>query len=192
MFDLIRAALRQRPRVIIVGEVRGKEANTLFQAMATGHISYSTVHASDMHELLQRLENSPISLPRALLTSLDMVVFLNSVNVGEKPVRRVSKVVEIIKLDASSNRLVYMTPFSWISEIDDRFKREEKSIILGKIKEKKGWNDERLDQELKNRIKVLDWMQQKNLRSYKAVGKIVSEYSKDPDAVLKKIRESSG
>jgi len=89
MFDLIRAALRQRPRVIIVGEVRGREANTLFQAMATGHISYSTVHASDMHELLQRLENPPISLPRAMLTSLDIVVFLSSVTVREKTVRRI-------------------------------------------------------------------------------------------------------
>jgi len=134
MFDLIRAALRQRPRVIIVGEVRGREAYTLFQAMATGHFSYSTVHASDMHELLQRLENPPISLPRALLTSLDIVVFLDSVIVQEKPVRRISKVVEIIKLDPGTNRLVFMTPFSWVSEIDDRFKSEGGSTILQKIK----------------------------------------------------------
>jgi len=191
MFDLIRAALRQRPRVIIVGEVRGREANTLFQAMATGHISYSTVHASDMHELLQRLENSPISLPRALLTSLDIVVFLSSVTVQEKPVRRISRVAEIIKLDTSTNRLVFMTPFSWISEIDDRFKREERSVILGKIKTRKGWNDERLSQELTNRIHVLEWMRRKNLRSYRDVGKIVSEYSKDPEAVLKKVKGDS-
>jgi flagellar protein FlaI len=68
MFDLIRAALRQRPKVVMVGEVRGKEAYSLFQAMATGHTSYSTVHASTIHTLIQRLENPPISLPRALLT----------------------------------------------------------------------------------------------------------------------------
>ncbi|MEX2738135.1 MAG: type II/IV secretion system ATPase subunit, partial [Candidatus Wukongarchaeota archaeon] len=59
MFDLIRAALRQRPKVIIVGEVRGREAYSLFQAMATGHTSYATVHASDIHTLIQRLENPP-------------------------------------------------------------------------------------------------------------------------------------
>ena len=53
MFDLIRAALRQRPKVIIVGEVRGKEAYSLFQAMATGHTSYATVHASTIHTLIQ-------------------------------------------------------------------------------------------------------------------------------------------
>jgi len=80
MFDLIRAALRQRPRVIIVGEVRGREAYSLFQAMSTGHTSYATVHASDIHTLIQRLENPPISLPRALLTSLDIIVFQNAVS----------------------------------------------------------------------------------------------------------------
>ena len=84
-----------------------------------------------------------------------------------------------------------MTPFSWISEIDDRFKREERSVILGKIKTKKGWNDERLSQELTNRIHVLEWMRRKNLRSYTDVGKIVSEYSKDPEAVLKRVKGES-
>ena len=121
MFDLIRVALRQRPRVIIVGEVRGKEAYTLFQAMTTGHLSYSTVHASDMHGLIQRLESPPISLPRALLTSLDLIVFLNSVTVGGIPVRRTTNVTEIIKLDPETNRLVTLTPFQWVSEIEDRF-----------------------------------------------------------------------
>jgi len=56
MFDLIRAALRQRPRVIIVGEVRGKEAYSLFQPMPTRHKSYTTVHTSTIHTLKQRLK----------------------------------------------------------------------------------------------------------------------------------------
>jgi len=106
MFDLIRVALRQRPKVIIVGEVRGKEAYTLFQAMTTGHLSYSTIHASDMHTLIQRLENKPIDLPRALLTSLDLIVFLNSLTVRGDHVRRITNVTEIIKLDPETNRLV--------------------------------------------------------------------------------------
>jgi adenylate kinase family enzyme len=121
MFDLIKVALRQRPRVIIVGEVRGKEAYTLFQAMTTGHLSYSTVHASDMHTLIQRLENKPIDLPRALLTSLDVIVFLNSVTVDGAPVRRITNVTEVIKLDPGTNRLVTITPYTWISEINDHF-----------------------------------------------------------------------
>ena len=189
MFDLVRVALRQRPKAIIVGEVRGKEAYTLFQAMTTGHLSYSTVHASNLHALIQRLENPPISLPRMLLTSLDLVVFLNTVTIEGDPQRRVTTVNEIIKLDPETNRLVTMTPFKWISETDDRFEYSGGSRILGRIKLQNGWSDERQQQELDNRMVVLEWMKRKNLRSYKDVGKIVTEYRKNPEAVLKKVKE---
>jgi flagellar protein FlaI len=188
MFDLIRVALRQRPRVIIVGEVRGKEAYSLFQAMTTGHLSYSTVHASDMHTLIQRLENPPISLPRALLTSLDMIVFLNSVVVKGNPVRRITNVTEVIELDAGTNRLVTMTPFEWIGGNDDRFQNNGASRILYKIRVENGWSDTELHQELQNRIQVLEWMRKKNLRSYIDVGNVVATYLKDPTEIMKKIK----
>lgn len=191
MFDLIRVALRQRPKVIIVGEVRGKEAYTLFQAMTTGHLSYSTIHAGDMHTLIQRLENKPIDLPRALLTSLDLIVFLNSVTVAGAPVRRITSVTEVIKLDPATNRLVTLIPFSWISEAKDEFENAGGSRIIDKIKLQNGWSASRVKQELENRKKILQWMMKKDLRSYEAVGRVVSEYTKDPDAVLKKAKEDT-
>jgi flagellar protein FlaI len=189
MFDLIRVALRQRPRVIIVGEVRGREAYTLFQAMTTGHLSYSTVHASDMHALIQRLENPPISLPRALLTSLDLIVFLNSVTVAAKPVRRITNVTEVIKLDPETNRLVTMTPFHWVSELDDRFNNNGGSRIMYNLKLQYGWSEKELQKEIQNRIMIMKWLRKKNLRSYSDVGTIVSKYHKDPKTILKLVEE---
>jgi len=191
MFDLVRVALRQRPQAIIVGEIRGKEAYTLFQAMTTGHLSYSTIHASNLRALIQRLENPPISLPRVLLTSLDLAVFLNTVTVDGMPARRVTNVNEIIKLDPESNRLVTMTPFSWVSERDDRFEYSGGSSMFDKIKLQRGWDDEQLHQELSNRMIILEWMKRRNLRSYEQVGKIVSEYRKNPESVLKKVKEDT-
>jgi len=191
MFDLVRVALRQRPQAIIVGEIRGKEAYTLFQAMTTGHLSYSTIHASNLRALIQRLENPPISLPRVLLTSLDLAVFLNTVTVEGMPARRVTNVNEIIKLDPESNRLVTMTPFSWVSERDDRFEYSGGSAMLDKVKQQRGWNDEQLNQELSNRTVILEWMKRRNLRSYEQVGKIVSEYRKNPESVLRKVKEDT-
>jgi flagellar protein FlaI len=188
MFDLIRVALRQRPRVIIVGEVRGKEAYTLFQAMTTGHLSYSTIHASDLHTLIQRLENPPISLPRALLTSLDLIIFLNSVIVDGKPARRITNVTEVLKLDPESNRLVTLTPFHWLSEIDDRFEGTSGSRIMQKLKMQYGWTDERLHEEVENRKKILEWMMQTNQRSYQDMGRIVAEYNKDPKKVMERVK----
>ncbi|DAC73085.1 MAG TPA: secretion system protein E [Thermoplasmata archaeon] len=191
MFDLTRAALRQRPQVVIVGEIRGQEAYALFQAMATGHISYSTIHASDIHTLVQRLENPPISLPKALLTSLNLVVFLKSTVINGQPARRITNVIEIIKMDASTNKLIFTAPFSWVSETEDRFKREAKSILLDRTKNKRGWSDEQLVSELRNRIIVLEWMRKNNIRSFRDVGKIVAQYSEESDAVLAKAKGAS-
>jgi len=189
MFDLIRAALRQRPRVIIVGEVRGREAYSLFQAMATGHTAYATVHASTIHTLIQRLENPPVSLPRALLTSLDIIVFQNAVPIGGKMVRRMTSVTEIIKLDSDTNQLIFMAPFTWVSKTDDRFESSKTSKILNKIKLQNDWSDEQLEEELENRMLVLRWMVKKNVSSYQEFGRIIADYQKFPDDVLKKVRE---
>jgi len=191
MFDLTRAALRQRPQVVIVGEIRGQEAYALFQAMATGHISYSTIHASDIHTLVQRLENPPISLPKALLTSLNLVVFLKSTEINGKPARRITNVIEIIKMDSSTGKLIFTLPFSWVSESEDHFKKEAKSILLDRTKNKKGWSDEQLTQEFKNRIIVLEWMRKNNLRSFREVGKVVADYSREPAVVLEKAKGDS-
>jgi len=184
MFDLIRAALRQRPRVIIVGEVRGKEAYSMFQAMATGHTAYATVHASSIHTLIQRLENPPIELPRALLTSLDVIVFQNMVDLGGKMVRRMTSVTEIIKLDPDTNQLIFMAPYTWISKTEDRFESTGSSKILNRIKQQYDWNDEQLKQELDNRILVLEWMRKQNVRGYKKFGRIVADYKKFPEKIL--------
>ena len=187
MFDLIRAALRQRPRVIIVGEVRGKEAYSLFQAMATGHTAYATVHASTIHTLIQRLENPPIELPRALLTSLDVIVFQNAVDIGGKMVRRMTSVTEIIKLDTDTNQLIFMAPYTWLSKTDDRFESAGSSKILNRIKQQNEWTDEQLIQELNNRILVLEWMRKKKIKSYKKFGGIIEEYKKFPERILERV-----
>lgn len=189
MFDLIRAALRQRPRVIIVGEVRGKEAYSLFQAMATGHTAYATVHASSIHTLIQRLENPPIELPRALLTSLDIIVFQNAVEIGGKMVRRMTSVTEIIKLDTDTNQLIFMAPYTWVSKMDDRFESAGSSKILNRIKQQNDWTDEQLIQEINNRIIILEWMRKKKVKSYKKFGSIIAGYRKFPERVLELARK---
>jgi flagellar protein FlaI len=189
MFDLIRAALRQRPKVVMVGEVRGREAYSLFQAMATGHTSYSTVHASDIHTLIQRLENPPISLPRALLTSLDIIVFQNAIDLKGKTVRRMTSVTEIVKLDPDTNQLIFMEPYRWISKTDDRFENTGTSKILNNIKIQNNWSDNELAQEIENRVLILRWMLEKNIRDYVGVGSIVNLYTKHPDELLEKAKE---
>jgi len=189
MFDLIRAALRQRPKVIIVGEVRGKEAYSLFQAMATGHTSYATVHASTIHTLIQRLENPPISLPRALLTSLDIIVFQNAIDIGKKTVRRMTSITEVIKLDPDTNQLIFLEPFRWVSKTDDRFDSAGGSKILNTISQQNDWSEEDLEEELEHRKIILQWMLENDIRDYLEVGKIVAEYERHPLELLERVQK---
>jgi archaeal flagellar protein FlaI len=157
--------------------------------MATGHTSYATVHASTIHTLIQRLENPPISLPRALLTSLDMIVFQNAVDIEGKTVRRMTSVTEIIKLDPDTNQLIFMEPYRWISKTDDRFDSSGSSKILNNIRIQNDWNEKQLKNEITNRISVLKWMIENNIRDYKEVGKIVSEYKKNPEGILERVNK---
>ncbi len=189
MFDLIRAALRQRPKVIMVGEVRGKEAYSLFQAMSTGHTAYSTVHASDIHTLIQRLENPPIELPRALLTSLEIIVFQNAIDIKGKTVRRMTSITEIIKLDSDTNQLIFMEPYKWVSKTDDRFESSGSSKVLNNIRLQNDWSDIELCEELEKRMMILRWMKEKDINDYREVGRIVNLYHKYPDDLLKKAKE---
>ncbi len=191
MFDLIRAALRQRPKVIMVGEVRGKEAYSLFQAMSTGHTAYSTVHASDIHTLIQRLENPPIELPRALLTSLEVIVFQNAIDIKGKTVRRMTSVTEIVKLDPDTNQLIFMEPYKWVSKTDDRFESAGSSKVLNNIRLQNDWSDIELCEELEKRILILKWMAKKDIRDYREVGRIVNLYHKYPDEIVKRAKEET-
>ena len=99
LYDLMKAALRQRPEYILVGEIRGKEAYVLFQAMATGHTTYSTFHADSAHSLIHRLEGKPIDIPRVMLQSLDIITIQISTKVNDRNVRRCKKIIELGKDD---------------------------------------------------------------------------------------------
>jgi flagellar protein FlaI len=99
MFDLLAAALRQRPQYLMVGEVRGAEAFIVFQAMATGKTCYTTFHAESVSAMVHRMENPPITLPRSLVSALNLVLLQRQVKVGTKMTRRVQSLTEIVGLD---------------------------------------------------------------------------------------------
>jgi len=105
-------------------------------------------------------------------------VFQNAVPIGGKMVRRMTSVTEIIKLDSDTNQLIFMAPFTWVSKTDDRFESSKTSKILNKIKQQNDWSDEQLEEELENRMIILQWMMKKNVSSYQDFGRIIADYQK--------------
>jgi len=177
------AALRQRPQFLLVGEVRGKETYTLFQAMATGHSTFSTMHAESVAAMVHRLENPPIELPRLLLEALDLVVIQNLVRMGDLTVRRVTEVIEIIRIDPRTNDLVTNRVFKW-DPATDTYSFNRSSEVFKEMQHRKTWTESRVTEELENRIKLVNMMRDKGLRTFREVGQIVAGYYSNPEAMI--------
>ncbi|MGA2699228.1 MAG: ATPase, T2SS/T4P/T4SS family [Methanoregula sp.] len=188
MYELLRAAMRQRPEYIIVGEVRGKECQTLFQAMSTGHVTYSTIHADSVSSVVHRIENPPMDVPRNMLSALDIVCIQVQARVGGKRIRRNKQIVEILDIDPRTNELITNEVFKWRSATDE-ITYSGKSYILEEIMEARGWNENRMREELKRRQEVLEWMRIKKIRHYKDVAKILISYYREPEVVIERVRK---
>lgn len=188
MYELLRAAMRQRPEYIIVGEVRGKECQTLFQAMSTGHVTYSTTHADSVASVVHRIENPPMDVPRNMLSALDFICVQVQARVGGKRIRRNKQIVEILDIDPRTNELITNEVFKWRSATDEHT-YSGKSYLLEEIMEAKGWDEGRMREELKRRQEVLEWMRIKKIRHYKDVAKTLISYHRDPETVIEKVRK---
>ncbi|MCK4398262.1 MAG: type II/IV secretion system ATPase subunit [Methanophagales archaeon] len=121
MFDLLKAALRQRPNEIIIGEIRGVEGNIAFQAMQTGHSAMSTFHAASVEKLIQRLTGDPINVPRTNIDNLNLIVIQNAVRGKDgELLRRITSVNEIVKYDPVDNSFLFVEVFRW-NPVSDTF-----------------------------------------------------------------------
>ena len=113
MFDLLRAALRQRPNEIIIGEIRGKEGNIAFQAMQTGHSCMATFHAASIEKLIQRITGDPISVPRAYIDNLNIAMLMGMVRLPNGKIgRRITSIAEIVGWDPLNADIQYRRSIS--------------------------------------------------------------------------------
>jgi len=141
MFDLLKAALRQRPNVIIVGEIRGVEGNIAFGAMQSGHEVLSTFHASNVEKLIQRLTGHPISVPKTYMDNLNVVVCQNAVKLPNgKKGRRATSISEIVGYDPVDDNFSYVEVFRW-NQANDSFEfvgKKNSYLLEEKIAIKRG------------------------------------------------------
>jgi len=180
-YDLLRAALRQRPDIIIVGETRGREAYTLFQAMATGHGGFSSIHADSVEATLTRLASSPMDIPKTLIANtLDLIYLQLKLRVKDKSVRRVIQISEIAGLDERTGEIRTHEIFKWDPHTDTHTYGGD-SIVLNKIKERHGESDEQINYELSKRKLAIEWMVKNNIREHKEVSNNIREFYADPE-----------
>ena len=172
MFDLLKAALRQRPNAILVGEIRGEEGNIAFQAMQTGHTVMATFHAASVEKLIQRITGSPINVPKTYMDNLNVVVIISAVKLPNgKTARRILSVSELFGYDGVTDSFAFAEVFHWNPETDSyEFTGYMNSYLLeNKIAVKRGIpaNKRRvMYQELDRRAKVLEKLHRSGVKNF--------------------------
>lgn len=191
MFKLLTSALRQRPEYLLVGEVRGPEARTLFQAMSTGHTTYSTFHAEDVDSVFQRFRNPPIEVPEQMLRALDIVSVQEEIRIGGKQERRNRVVSEIQGLSEDSEGVNYENYFTYDPETDTHIEAPGISTVMNKIAEENPWTLEETEEERERRQEVLEYMLERGITDYKEVTRIIQAYIIDRERILEQVRDGT-
>ncbi len=189
LFDLVKAAMRMRPDILVVGEVRGEEAYVLFQAISTGHGGLCTLHADDEASAVQRLISAPMNVPTAFLPFLDLCFVVRRISTptpsgGFKAVRRVISVDEIV------NEKESVKSFRWDPRTDTfRPMSLERSPRIVKLAGESGLEPSRLVEEVQRRAVVLKWIQLKGIRNFKEVSPVLDYYIGRPDETYQRALE---
>jgi flagellar protein FlaI len=185
MFDLLRAALRQRPDQIMIGEIRGEEGLIAFQAMQTGHPCMATFHASSVEKLIQRLTGNPINVPKTYIDNLNVVAIQSAVRLPDgRSARRVLSISEIIGYDSSSDSFSFVEVFRW-NPIDDHFEftgNMNSYLLEYKIAPRRGIPPHRkrlIYDELERRARIFQTLQSKGVTNYHALYRVLAKAFRD-------------
>ncbi len=190
LYDLLKESFRQNPDYVVVGEVRGKEAYVMFQGMTSGHPSLGTIHAGSVDDVIKRLETPPIELSPSLIESLDAVIVMVNAQEKGKSSRRVKEINEIQSIDTHTGKAHIIKTFAWIPS-SDRFKNDiQSSEILRRLSFERGIPYSKISEEIKNRKRVLEWMQKYGVVQFNEVCKLINLYHKDKDTIMQWVEKN--
>jgi len=181
LYSLIKAAVRHRPDWIIVGEIRGEEAYVLFQALATGHGGLCTMHAEDAETAIKRLTQPPMNIPSNIIPLMNCMISVRHVKapvlVGyghRKSKRKFVKVSEVIEANSIHD------VFVWDSSTDEYMDDLLNSYLFAKIADKWGLPVKYVFEEFERRKNVLQYLVDKNMRSYRSIAKFLVKFYSNP------------
>jgi flagellar protein FlaI len=158
-----------RPDRIIMGEVRReKEAETLFEAIHTGHSCYATFHANDSFETVTRLTNPPINIPKLVLPALSAIVVQNRNRRTNK--RRTMQFAELLP-NGMPNVIRQYDP------LDDAMKTVgQMKVIPNTLRTFTGMTEKMIQEDLQKKIRILRWMVDHNIRNLNDIGILMAKY----------------
>lgn len=185
LFDLLKSSLRQRPDYIIVGEIRGEEAYTLFQSISVGHGGMCTIHAESVQAVEKRLLTKPMDIPPMLIPMMNVVAQLNRTKFHDKVVRRITELSEITE-EGNFKRLFEWDPRD--DSINLAVSNIKESVALNRVANLKHIPIEQVVEDLKERDLILKWMVQKKINTYNQVADLIRKYYVSPREIFNQVR----
>ena len=187
MLDLMENSLRMRPDRIVVGEVRRKgEAEVMFEAMHTGHSVYGTFHAERAYQVVKRLTNPPMDIPKSVLESLHLVVV--QYRNRRTGARRTFELAEILVTDEKEPEINIL--YQWDAKTDTVKPVSQSKRVMEEIAMYTGFSREEIKADLKKKEDILQWMFDKQIKDVESVGRVISEYYRDKDKVLDLVKKN--
>ena len=181
MFDLLKAALRQRPEEIIIGEIRGEEGLIAFQAMQTGHPVMATFHAASVQKLIQRLVGDPILVPKNYVDNLNLCVIQEAVRLpnGGRG-RRCTSISEIVNYDSLSDSFSFVEVFRWdpVTDVLEFTGMNNSYLLEQRIAPTRGYPAARRRQIyslVKRRARILEKLVNSGLNDYYETFRVISK-----------------
>ncbi len=188
MDALLRNAMRMRPDRIIVGEVRGPEALTLFTAMDTGHQGcLGTIHSNNARETILKLQERPLSVPQAMLPLLDIIVVMQRRHMKDIGAQR--RIMQIVELSRMEDKVLFGTLFEYDDKSDSLKRTELAGAVVEEIASRNSMNRTDISNEIKVRKGILEWMIRQGIRKPMEVLEVIESYYYNPDKVLSTINE---
>jgi flagellar protein FlaI len=191
LFDLLKSSLRQRPDYIVVGEIRGEEAYTLFQSISVGHGGLCTIHAENVETVEKRLLTKPMNVPPLLIPMMNAIALIERTKIRDITVRRVSDVSEITGVEGTTGRAEFLKVYEWDHERDSvvfRLKSVSDSFVFKKITELRHVSMDDLLSDFDRREQIVTWMVRKNIRNYEDVADVIRKYYLNPEEIYNRAR----
>jgi flagellar protein FlaI len=169
MLDLLVNSLRMRPDRILVGEIRRqKEAQVVLEAMHTGHSVYATIHANNSDEVIVRLTNPPIDIPKPMISSLSIII-------AQSRNRRTGKrrTLQIAEVTPGGDAKILMQ----LNVADDALEKiNDSDTVLERLKLYTGLSTEEIAKDLDEKVAILRWLVKKNIENVDQIGVVMSKY----------------
>jgi flagellar protein FlaI len=170
-------ALRQRPDIVVVGEIRTqKDAETLFEAIHTGHAVYGTVHADNSKDTVIRMINPPLNVPKVNMNALGGIVSL--FRHRTRDIRRVLEFGEVLETGDVNILQRWNPKKDSFDKIGDMTRLVETLELYG------GLSRETIESETDEKARILDWMVKNNVTDVNNAGFVVANYYKDKEKVI--------